>query len=811
MATLSQLTVPGIGPKTCKICIVGEAPGETEIEQGKPFVGKSGQLLDRMLHTVGILRSNCYTTNVVKERPPNNDISHFIEFYNGRVKTETPEYKRYEQELYEELKEIDANVYIALGGTAIYALTRKISAEKYRGSLIQSSCTGATRKVLCTVHPSYCLRVYLAQFTLLADLRRALAESESPSYNPLERNIQVRPTHLDASQYLEDCSRLTRVGFDIEIINEEVSCFSFAKSKQDVMSIPLVDKNGDYFDPEQELEIWKQTAAILENECIEKVGQNIIFDAGFLLRKQHIRTKNMHDTMIGQAILYPEFPKGLDFITSLYTKEPYYKDDGKKWNDFFGDEEAFWIYNAKDSAVCLEAFEQIHADLAKMGNVGTYDRQRALLLPAMYMQEHGTLMDVVPMKERGTEIGIELEALRARFSELVGSTELNPASPKQMAAYFYGTKGIKPYVNRKTGKLSTDEDALKRIAIQGHQEARVLMDIRELAKLKGTYYDMRLDPDSRLRCAINPVGTKFGRTSSSENIFGTGTNMQNIPRNFRRYMLADPGCVAYDIDLDQAENRVVAYISPDATMIQAFETDTDIHTLTASNIFKKPVEEISTDEDVDTGRKPPCPFGNGRQSERFWGKKANHSFNYDFGYRAFSVLYEMKERDGRYIWEAYRELYTGVPQYHRWVQDALNKDRSLTNLFGRKVRLFDRWGDELFKQAYSFIPQSTVADIMNSRGVCFIYERQDLFEQVQLLNVVHDSVVIQIPISAGWDYHESVLRAIKGNLEVNLTWRGQEFSIPASVKHGRNLYDMKKIKFNKSIAEQLEETYGIAG
>ena len=100
--------------------------------------------------------------------------------------------------------------------------------------------------------------------------------------------------------------------------------------------------------------------------------------------------------------------------------------------------------------------------------------------------------------------------------------------------------------------------------------------------MKSHFIDVTLDTDKRLRCSFNPVGTESGRLSSSETIFGTGTNMQNLPMEFRQYLIADDDCMLFNIDLSQAENRIVAYISPEPNMINAFETNIDLHRLQLS-------------------------------------------------------------------------------------------------------------------------------------------------------------------------------------------------------------------------------------
>ena len=116
------------------------------------------------------------------------------------------------------------------------------------------------------------------------------------------------------------------IDFDIELMNMEISCVSWASDRMRAMSIPFIDHNGSYFSVSQEVEIWKLQARILENPKIKKRGQYVIFDAHLMLRNYGIRVKNLDDTMIAQKILMPDYPVGLDFITSIWTDQEYYKD-----------------------------------------------------------------------------------------------------------------------------------------------------------------------------------------------------------------------------------------------------------------------------------------------------------------------------------------------------------------------------------------------------------------------------------------------------------------------------------------------------
>ncbi len=798
------------GSLSAKIAIVGEAPGVTEVMSGLGFSGMSGKLLWDILGRHGITRSDCYVTNVIKERPTNDDLSLFISVQGGeaRVKT-TAAYEVYEKELHEELSKLsNCNLIIAVGNIALWALCKKLAVTKRRGSIMKGVLG---KKVIPIIHPASALREYMYTHMISLDAARIRQEMQFPDIRLPARSIVLRPSFFDSMAFLKRVEASRECSFDIETMRDEVSCISFSITPQDGISIPFVSGGSDYFTLEQEIEIWLQIERILSNPLILKKGQNLVFDSTFLFICYGIVTRNMEDTMIGQAISFPDYPKGLDFITSVYTREPYYKDEGKKWFKLGGSEEEFWIYNAKDSLVVDESWPKIKDNLVRMKNLDTYVEQRNLIPVLTYMQTRGMRVDLKGLKKAQEEADAIIKAATADLQSMAGYA-INPDSPKQLCEYFYKKKGEKPYVNRKTGSPTTDEKALKRLARKGHEEANVILQIRHYTKLKGTYLDVTLDLDNRLRCSFNPVGTKQGRLSSSETIFGTGTNLQNLPEEFRKYLIADPDTLFFNVDLEQAENRIVAYIAPEPAMIDAFENKVDVHSQTGALISGLPMAEVKRQDNEDIK----CPLGGGLYTWRFWGKKANHGLNYDLGYKTFAFYYEIPDQEGQFIYNKYHQAYPGVHQYHAWVRAKLSKDRTLTNCLGRNRMFIDRWGDDLFKEAYSFTPQSTVADIINKRGLNYLYYNQDLFKPVDLLLQVHDSILFQMNY-ATYTYEQmaNVLILLKQSLEQPIVWAGRSFVIPAAFSIGLNFNknSMKKVKItNEStvdgLANELSRIHG---
>ncbi len=813
-----HLRVEPIGPKTATIGIVGEAPGEKEVEVGKPFVGPAGNLLSELMQSAGIIRSECYITNVVKERPPktskkSNDISTFIKFKKSVVET-TSEFDRYLEELKEELSNTSCNVFVAMGNISLYALTGienpKITSR--RGSVYECTLVPG-RKVVACIHPAACIytgkrdpgAVYLWKHLIIHDLIKAKEESEDRVIKRDPYNYMIEPSFNDCINTLRHIkTEVSVVAFDIEVMNLEVSCISFAfrGNPNTSISIPFIKSNSSYFTVDQEADIWFLIAEILSDNSIVKIGQNLVFDTQFLFKKYGIITRGpIFDTMIAQGIISPDFPKGLDFITSIYTNEPYYKDEGKKHIRVGTTDSNFWLYNAKDSAVCLTAMNKQKDELQRLRNTEKFDRHCKLIEPLVYMSERGIRVDIDNLRKESERVGERIEELSEKLNRICGY-DINYNSPKQLVEYLYFKKGYSVQRSRKTGNPTTDEKALAKLAIAGVVEASILLEIRKLTKLKSTYFDVKLDDDNRIRSSYNPVGAAdSGRLSSSKTIWETGMNMQNIPPAMKKLLLFDEGYVGYEIDLEQAENRIVAYIAPEPVMIEAFENGIDIHSRTASLIFNKPIEEVTN----EIGKCPICnnPETCGHKGDRFWGKKSNHSFNYGLGPYKFAESIGVSNRIGRQIREAYLSKYPGITRFWQRIQETLRRGRILENLYGSKRLFMNRWGQELFREAYSYIPQSTVADIINDRGLIHIYYNQDKYKEVELLNQVHDSIVFQIPLSLSWRKHAEILLSIKKSLEVTLICNQYEFIIPCALSIGRNMGELKSVSWDS--VERLEK------
>jgi DNA polymerase-1 len=487
-------------------------------------------------------------------------------------------------------------------------------------------------------------------------------------------------------------------------------------------------------------------------------------------------------------------------------------------------DKAMLIYNAIDSAATLRVHDEIWPELETGGYLGTYEFTARLLQPLLYMQTKGIRVNKETLEVKRLELNKEIIVKQEELDELCGRP-LNVNSPKDCITFFYVEKNATPYTNRKTGKPTCDDLALQRLAKgtaarKPIPEARVAQQLRGLMKLRGTYISIEFDPDGRLRCSVNPRGTWTGRISTSKTVFGTGMNLQNLPLAFKYFLIPDPGYGLCEIDKAGAEWVVVAYLSGDANMIRVCEEGRDPHLYTAAMMFgvtEEQVEEESYHVGHETDpatleriRSKFCPwtralpFITRNMSLRQAGKKSNHGLNYDEGFRTFALINDLIESEARRIIDLYHKTYPGVHLWHDRIKHQLGKNRTLTNCFGRKFKFLNALGDQLFKQAFAALPQSTVVDLLNE-GIIKCYE-DDRFhmKQAEMLAQVHDSLLIQYPLNIPGEFR-NFCRDATIHLNPTMEYEGRQFKIGTDIKVGQNWAEMHEVGDEQSTAGGLDK------
>lgn len=347
------------GPKAASVVLVGEAWGENEEKLGgTPFVGWSGYELSRMLAEAGLTpepaleprqysnlmlqdwwaRQGLLLTNVLAFRPAGNKLAAVCgkkaqvgPGYSlpplGKDGYLLPQYLPELQRLKVELEAYDRTCIVALGATASWALIRNSKITAIRGATAQSTlCPGL--KVLPTYHPAGILRnwmwrsIAMCDFSKLERRERHFAQIRRPN-----RRVIINPTLTELRDWVKRPTR--QLGVDTETKRGQIEMVGLARSVDDAIVVPFMDQrkpSGSYWpSAEDEAEAWRALCFLLDNPAIGKVFQNGLYDVQYFIRRSPCRPTVTDDTMLLSHALFPELPKGLGFLGSLYSDEASWK------------------------------------------------------------------------------------------------------------------------------------------------------------------------------------------------------------------------------------------------------------------------------------------------------------------------------------------------------------------------------------------------------------------------------------------------------------------------------------------------------
>jgi DNA polymerase I-like protein with 3'-5' exonuclease and polymerase domains/uracil-DNA glycosylase len=779
------------GPCPARVMIVGEAPGAEEERLGLPFMGASGQELDRMLSEAGILRSTCFVTNVVRKRPPGNDVGLFFAQRKSDISLQhvqlngkhcLPVVLEGIELLKREIEMCQPDVIIALGNVALWALTGNWGITSWRGSELKCTLQLALDyqpKVIPTYHPALVLRQWTWRQTSVHDLRRAKRHVGKREYDPRDYDYVIRPDYGTACAILDGLINEADKGplnitCDIETKAGHIDCIAFAWNTKSAICIPFMTRANfaGYWTLDEETEIVWRIYRLLTHRNIRVCGQNFIYDAQYIYRHWHFIPNVAHDTMLGHHAIFSNSQKSLDYLASMYAdRYVYWKDDGKD-ADPNVPEDKRWAYNCDDCTYTfivwqgeLGAIQALQPRWPQLPEVHAF--QQRMFYPVLQTMLRGIRSDQKKRGEFALQLQEEIAAREQWFIDVLGAP-LNPRSPKQVQELFYGQFNQKPVFNRKSGNISTDDEALTKLSEREpllRPVIRKILEHRSLGVFLSTFVNSALDVDGRIRCSFNIAGTETYRFSSSQNAFGSGLNLQNVPvggedadgldlPNVRTLFIPDPGCTFFDIDLSSADLRIVTWES-DCKEMKAMLRE-----------GKNPYVEIAKEyyRDPTITKKHP-------RYRDF--KSLAHGTHY------LGTAKGLSDRIGLSVHEVdtVQKWYFGkFPEIKTWqddFKDQVVKRRYIENCFGYRCYIFDRIEGTVFNQAIAWLPQSTVACLIN-RGYMNIYERHP---EIQVLLQVHDSLAGQFPTYM----KEQCLRQIIAAAEIPLPY-DDPLVIPVGVK-----------------------------
>lgn len=454
----------------------------------------------------------------------------------------------------------------------------------------------------------------------------------------LLQNIVTQPVlSLDTETTGTDPIRAELVGMS----------FSYAENQAFYVPVPAerneAQKLVDRFKP------------VFENRETMKVGQNIKYDM-LVLANYGVQLQGpLFDTMVAHYVLQPELRHNMDYLAEIYLNyqtvhiEELIGPKGKNQGNMRDLPPAsVYEYACEDADVTLKLKNKLEKELDKNDVRKLFEEIEMPLIPVLaYMERNGVRIDTEALKETSRHFTLRMKQIEEEVYQLAG-TEFNIASPKQVGEVLFDRlKIVEKAKKTKTGQYVTSEEVLESLRSK-HEVVGKILEHRGLKKLLGTYIDalpQLINPETgRIHTSFNQTVTATGRLSSSN------PNLQNIPirnedgKEIRKAFIPDDGCIFFSADYSQIELRIMAHLSGDPHMIEAFQKGQDIHAATASKIYKVPLEEVT-------------------REQRSKAKTANFGIIYGISVFGLAERLNVDRKEAKELIDGYFENYPHVKEY----------------------------------------------------------------------------------------------------------------------------------------------------
>ncbi|MCS6821846.1 MAG: DNA polymerase I, partial [Microscillaceae bacterium] len=587
-----------------------------------------------------------------------------------------------------------------------------------------------------------------------------LVEQVSDINSPTYKNIQTQPhfyyllnTFEQIQLLATQLAQLTEFCLDtettsLEAYNAELVGIAFAWYPHEAYFVIPPPQSTWY-------EVLPILQPIFENETITKIGQNLKYDLAVLKNYGiHLKGK-LWDTMLAHYLLEPDMRHNMDVLAKNYLHyEPIEIEAliGKKGKDQASmttvEIELLKEYACEDADITFQLKQVFEPKIQKQGLEKLFFEVEAPLIEVLAaMEAEGVNLDVKVLSEISKDLDKEIQLLEHEIYRQAG-TPFNIASPKQLGEILFEKLKLDPKAKKtKTGQYATGEEILVKLASE-HPIIQQILEYRELQKLKSTYVDalpQLISPkDKRLHTSYNQAVATTGRLSSSN------PNLQNIPirtekgREIRKaFVPRNKDFVILSADYSQIELRIMALFSRDETMLQAFQQGKDIHAITASKIYKVPLEQVNSDM-------------------RRKAKTAN--FGIIYGISAFGLAQRLNipRKEASELINAYWQEFPAIKQYMENIVNKARQQEYVETILGRRRYLRNINSQNAVERAMAErnainAPiQGSAADMIKL-AMIRIYQfltKEKL--QTKMILQVHDELV--------FDAHKAELEYVKQNV-----------------------------------------------
>ncbi len=481
---------------------------------------------------------------------------------------------------------------------------------------------------------------------------------------------------------------------------------------------------------------------LLEDSSVLKIGHNIKYDWQ-MFAKHGIQMNPCDDTMlISYVVDGTSHSNGMDELSKLFLSHETIKYDevtGTGKNRVTFDRvplDKALDYAAEDADVTARFHHIFKPRLAAEQMASVYeDIERPMIQVIAKMEMDGIKVDPQFLKSMSNDFGKRLLELEADIQKMAG-TQFNVGSPKQIGEILFDQMGLPGGSKTKTGQWSTDVDVLEKLAAQGHEIVKKILEWRGLAKLKSTYTDAlqeQINPKTgRVHTSFSMAGTSTGRLASSD------PNLQNIPirteegRKIRNAFIAEEGNVLLSVDYSQVELRLAAEMADVKALKQAFRDGVDIHTLTASQVFGVPLDKVTSEI-------------------RRQAKAVNFGIIYGISGWGLSQQLGCDPKDANDFIKRYLATFSEIQDYMERTKEEARQFGYVKTLLGRKCYINNinspnaGWRAGAERQAINAPLQGTAADIMKKAMAKIPPALKAANLNAKMLLQVHDELIFEVP------------------------------------------------------------------
>tara|TARA_R110002153_G_scaffold246356_3_gene402161 strand:+ start:15009 stop:17831 length:2823 start_codon:yes stop_codon:yes gene_type:complete len=579
-------------------------------------------------------------------------------------------------------------------------------------------------------------------------------------------------TQTDFDIWLEKLKAADLFAFDTETtslnyMDAELVGVSFSVSEGEAAYVPVAH---DYLDAPEQLDRAQVLASLkplLENPEIKKVGQHLKYDKNVLANYDINLQGIAFDTMLESYVLNSVATRhDMDSLAETYLGKTtiHFEDIAGKgakqitFNQIPLDKAA--PYAAEDADITLSLHNVLWQKLNAEKDLANVFKEIELPLSPVLakMEQFGVLIDSQKLAQQSQDLAVRILELEKEVHELAGE-EFNLGSPKQLQEILYKKMDLPVLKKTPKGAPSTAEEVLQELAIN-YPLPKLLMEYRGLSKLKNTYTDklpkMINARTGRVHTSYHQAIAATGRLSS------TDPNLQNIPirteegRRVRQAFIARPGYKIVAADYSQIELRIMAHLSRDKGLLNAFATGQDIHTATASEVFDTPLEEVSIEQ-------------------RRNAKAINFGLIYGMSAFGLSKQLNIPRHDAQKYMDLYFERYPLVLKYMEDTRQIAKENGYVSTVFGRRLYLPEinasngmrRKGAE--RAAINAPMQGTAADIIKKAMLAVDKWIETLpFDDVRMIMQVHDELVFEIKQQKLTEYQNKIISLMEQAVQLDV-------------------------------------------